>query len=102
MDEAKVQVDHFKSVEEQMKIIVDKLRPILPISFENKKYTVIIPAQYSNQGYGILKRFGKITKENWLATGAIQADVEMPAGMSADFVDKLNKLTHGDIQIDER
>jgi len=25
----------------------------------------------------------------------------MPAGMSSEFIDKMNKATHGDVQIDE-
>ena len=101
MEQAKVHIDPFKSAEEQMKELIDKLRPILPISFEAKKYTLIIPAQYANSAYGILKRYGKLTSENWLGTGALQAKIEMPAGMSAEFIDKINKATHGDVQVDE-
>ena len=101
MEQAKVHVDSFKPAEEQMKEIVDKLRPILPISFEAKKFDVLIPSQYSQSVYGILKKYGKITSENWLNNGALHVRLEMPAGMSSEFVDKLNKATHGDVQITE-
>jgi len=101
MVQAKVHIDPFKPAEEQMKEIVDKLRPILPISFEAKRYDVIVPAQYANSCYGTLKRYGKMTSENWLNNGALHARIEMPAGMSSDFIDKLNKATHGDVQIVE-
>jgi ribosome maturation protein SDO1 len=101
LEQAKVHFDPFKSAEEQMKEIIEKLRPILPISFEAKKYNVLIPAQYAAAVYGTLKKYGKITSENWLNNGSLHARVEMPAGMSSEFIDKMNKATHGDVQIDE-
>jgi ribosome maturation protein SDO1 len=102
LETVKVHIDPFKPAEEQMKEIIDKLRPVLPISFEAKRYSVTIPAQYSQSTYGILKKYGKMTRENWLANGSLHAELEMPAGMSAEFVDKLNKATHGDVQIEEK
>lgn len=102
MEQAKVHIDPFKPAEEQMKEIVDKLRPILPISFEAKKFTVIIPAQYAASAYGLLKRYGKLVSENWLGNGSLQAELEMPAGVSAEFIDKINKATHGEVQIEEK
>ena len=102
MEQAHVNVDPFKSSEEQMQDIVDKLRPILPISFEKRKFEVIIPAQHSGACYGILKKYGRILKENWLGSGALHAEVEMPAKMAEDFIDELEKKTHGDVQIEEK
>jgi len=101
MEQAKINIDPFKSAEVQMKEVVEKLRPILPISFENKKYNILIPAQHASACYGILKKYGKITKEEWTSTGALRAKVEMPAGLSEEFINKLNKQTHGDIQLIE-
>ncbi|MCD6547605.1 MAG: ribosome assembly factor SBDS [Nanoarchaeota archaeon] len=102
MEQAHINIDPFKPVEEQLKEVVEKLRPILPLSFEKKKFEVIIPARFSASCYGILKKYGKILKENWLSSGALQAEVEMPAKLAEDFVDELNKKTHGDVQIEEK
>jgi ribosome maturation protein SDO1 len=102
MEQAHINVDPFKPAEEQMKTIVDKLRPILPISFEKKKFDVIIPAAHSGACYGILKKYGKLLKEDWLGSGALHAEIEMPAKMASDFIDELEKKTHGDVQIEEK
>jgi len=102
LEQAKVNIEPFKSAEEQMKTVIEKIQAILPLSFEKRKIAVIIPSQYSASCYGTLKKYGKITKEQWLGSGALNAEVEMPAKMAENFIDELNKKTHGDIQIDEK
>ena len=102
IEQANVNIEPFKSAEEQMQVIVEKLRPILPLSFEKRRIAVIIPSMYSASCYGTLKKYGKITKEQWLGSGALSAEIEMPAKMAEGMIDELNKKTHGDIQIDEK
>jgi ribosome maturation protein SDO1 len=102
MDQVGVKIDPFKPALEQMDEIVAKLRPIMPISFENQKFEVLIPAQHASACYGILKKYGKIKKESWLSSGSLLAEVEMPAGISSDFIDVLNKKTTGDVQITKK
>ena len=102
LEQIHTSIDPFKPAEEQMKDVVERLRPILPLSFEKRKFDIIIPARHSSASYGILKKYGKIIKETWLGSGALQAEVEMPAKMAEGFMDELNKRTHGDVQIDEK
>lgn len=102
VEQAKINIEPFKSAEEQMQMVVEKIRAILPLSFEKRKIAVIIPSSYSASCYGTLKKYGKITKEQWLGSGALSAEIEMPAKMAEGLIDELNKKTHGDIQIDEK
>ncbi|MBS3107595.1 ribosome assembly factor SBDS [Candidatus Woesearchaeota archaeon] len=101
MQQVKVNIDEFKKPEEQIAGIVDQLRPILPISFEKKTLSISIPAKFGSQAYGILKRFGGIKKEDWLANGSLSATLEVSAGSQEELFDELNKLTHGDVLIKE-
>ena len=101
LEQGNVHVDPFKKLNEQIDEIVEKLRPILPISFEKKKFDILIPATFASKAYGILKKYGKTLSEEWTSTGALKAKIEMAAGNSEEFIDKLNKLTHGDVQIME-
>ncbi len=101
MDEAKVNINEFKSAEEQVQDIVTKLRTILPISYEIKILAIKIPAQFSGQSYSILKKFGNLLKEDWLNDGSMLATVEVPAGLQNDLFDSLNNLTHGQIEVTE-
>jgi len=101
IEEAGVKIDENKSAEEQVKDIIDKIKSIIPIKYEIKKLKIKIPAQYSAKSYPILKQFGKIIKDNWLSDGSFEATIEVPAGMQESLFDKLNNLTHGDIESEE-
>jgi len=97
MEEAGVHVDAFKPVEEQVKKIIAALRPILPISIENVKIEVKIPAQYAGKAYGEVVNAAKMLKEEWLPDGSFRCVVEIPAGMQNEFYDRLNALTKGEV-----
>src|SRR5437867_4500486 len=98
MDEAKVHVDPFKSVEEQVKEILDALRPLIPIRFEKVRIAIKLSAEDSAKAYGDIKSFGSIVKEEWSPTGAWIGVVEMPAGLQTDFLDRLNAKTKGNVE----
>ncbi len=98
MDEAKVHIDPFKGVEEQVKEVLDALRPLIPIRFEKARIAVRLSAEDSAKCYGDLKSFGTILKEEWSPTGAWIGVVEMPAGMQTDFFDRINAKTKGNAE----
>jgi ribosome maturation protein SDO1 len=98
MEEAKVHVDPFKGVEEQVKDVMDALRPLIPIRFEKVKIAVRLSAEESAKCYGDIKSFGSILKEEWSPTGAWIGVVEMPAGMQTDFLERLNAKTKGNVE----
>jgi len=98
MDEAKVKIDEFKKAEDQVKDVLERIRPILPISFETRQIEVKIPAQYASQSYSILKK-NKLKKDEWLNDGSLKALVEVPAGLQEEFENEINKITHGDCEI---
>jgi ribosome maturation protein SDO1 len=97
IEEAGVHIDAFKPVEEQVKKIISAIRPILPISIENVKIEVKIPAQYAGRAYGELINMAKMLKEEWLSDGSFKCVVEIPAGMQTQFYDKLNAMTKGEV-----
>ena len=98
MNQVKYSIDPFKPPEEQSKDIIDELRSIIPIKMEQMRVAVKIFAEYAAKGYGAVKGYGTITKEEWQADGALVAVVEMPAGVYGPFVERLGKITQGTIQ----
>ncbi len=99
MTEAKVHLDDHKKVEDQLQDVLKKIRTVLPLKFETRELSVRIPAQFAAKSFHILKGFGSILGEAWQNDGSLMAQLEMPAGMQQDFMDQLNKLTHGDCEI---
>ena len=99
MLEARVSVDPFQDPNEQMKAVVDALRTILPLKSEKIRLQVKVSAQYTGQAIGILKTFGEIVKEDWLADGTLSAIVEIPAGGQPGLLDRLGSTTKGAAQV---
>jgi ribosome maturation protein SDO1 len=96
MKEARVSIDPFKSVPEQVEIVVEKLRPILPLKFTTVKIEVIVPAESANRSFSILKQYG-MKSDEWQGNGSLKAILEFPAGLQGEFFDKINKLTQGKV-----
>jgi ribosome maturation protein SDO1 len=91
-------IDPFRDVEEQAREIIKLLRPILPLKMEQVSVAVCIPPEHASKAYGTVKGFGVIKREQWQADGSWSATVEMPAGLYGPFLEKLGKITRGNLE----
>jgi ribosome maturation protein SDO1 len=98
MNQIKYSIDPFKSADEQAKAVIEELRALLPIKMEQMRVAVKILAEFAPKGYGAVKGYGTISREEWQADGALVAVVEMPAGLYGPFLERLGKVTQGTIQ----
>ncbi|MFQ5883712.1 MAG: ribosome assembly factor SBDS [Thermoplasmata archaeon] len=98
MAEAKVNIDPFKSVDEQVQDVLVALQPLLPIRFEKVKIAVKLSAEDCAKCYGDIKAYGRILQEEWQKSGFWIGLIEMPAGMQTEFFDKLNEKTKGMVE----
>lgn len=99
MDEAKVKIDDMKKPQDQVNDIVNKLRPIIPISIEKIKLNIHVPAEHSSRLYGKISGFGKTSNEQWLNDGGLSLMVEIPAGLHGEVVSQLANESHGSVII---
>lgn len=97
MDEAGVHVDPFKPVSEQVKTIIEALRPLIPISMEHVRISVKIPPEHIGKAYGVARNYGTLEREEWQSDGSWIGIIKLPAGMQTDFYDKLNDVTKGNV-----
>lgn len=97
IEEARVSIDPFESVDSQAAKVVKAIRTILPISIETFSIEVIIPPPYSGSAYGAIRKYG-IEKEDWLNDGSLKAVVKIPAGIEADFYNEINGICKGAAQ----
>ncbi|MCQ6962870.1 ribosome assembly factor SBDS [Methanolobus chelungpuianus] len=98
MEEAKVHIDLYKSVEEQVNIVMKAIRPIIPIRFEEINIAVKVPGEYAAKSYGEISKFATLVRNEWQGDGSWVAVVKMPAGMQNDFYSLINHLTKGDAE----
>lgn len=96
MEEARVNIDPFKHVDEQVKETVKALRPILPIRFEELRLAIKIPPDFAAKAYGDIAAASTMEKDEWLKDGSWVCVVRIPAGIQVDFYDLINKLSKGE------
>jgi len=100
MKDGRVSVDPQKSVDEQVKDIVEKLRSIIALKSENMELEIIIPAQYASQSYAVLKSVGTLKKEEWQNNGSLKAILEIPAAARPNVIDRLGSITKGSASVE--
>jgi len=95
LDDGRVSIDPFKNVDEQVKDIVEKLRPIIALKSENITLEISVPAQFVAQSYTVLKSTGTLKKEDWQSNGSLKAILEIPAAARPHVIDRLGSITKG-------
>jgi len=100
MKDGRVSIDPHKTVDEQVKDIVEKLRSIIALKSENLKLEITIPAQYASQSYAVLKSVGSLNKEEWQNNGSLKAILEIPAAARPNVIDRLGSITKGSATVE--
>ncbi len=99
MDEARFSVDLYKSVEEQAAKAIKAISRILPVRIARALITIKVPPTYSGRIYSEVKKLGDVKSEKWLTDGSLQVEIEVPAGMQAEVIDSVNRLTKGSAEV---
>ena len=98
MNESKVKIDPFKSVDEQVQIALKAIKVLIPIKFEKVKIAVRLPSTATGKAYSAIRPFGKILNEEWQQDGSWIAIVEMAGGLQDDFNHKMASISGGEAE----
>ncbi|NPA38650.1 MAG: ribosome assembly factor SBDS [Candidatus Nanohaloarchaeota archaeon] len=101
LEQAKFRVKPLEPVEKQIEEAIKALRPIIPIKLERKHYVVKVPLEYGGKARHELMRFSTIKHEDWSSTYYV-CEVEIPAGLMNELFSALNKVTKGEVLIEEK
>lgn len=99
MEQAKVRVSIERPPEEQVDAILKEIRSIIPIRFEKVKVAIRVPPTHAARAAGVIRNFGTPSREEWGNDGSYMCVIELAAGIQAELYDKLNSLTHGEVQV---
>lgn len=102
LDEARVAIDPFKRLDDQLQNIIEPLRKIIPLKSEILELTVTVPSQFSGQSFSVFKTIGEIKSEQWLSDGSLQVILSINAGMKSSFLDRIGTATKGSAQVIEK
>lgn len=98
MEEARIHLDPFKSVDKQVEDVLKAIRPLIPIRIETVQIAVKFPPTQAGKAQSVLHGWGEQKNQAWQSDGSYIAVVEIPGGMQTEFFDELNKRTHGDVE----
>lgn len=99
LKQAKIGIDPFKPIEQQINSIIKELQKILPLKISKIIMGIVIPPQYVGKAYSYIYSSGKILRSNYLSDGSWSIELELPAGLQGKVIEDLNKLTKGNVRI---
>jgi ribosome maturation protein SDO1 len=99
MANVRVNVDPFRSVEEQAQEVIKLLRVELPLKVSQVIVQVKLTKEYANRAQNAVTKLGNVMRSEWHADGSWFGEVVMPAGMQQAFVDRMNEMTRGNVEI---
>lgn len=101
MMKARCKIDPFRTAEEQVKGVMDALCSIIPIRLATLRVLFRVPPQFAAKIYGIIKSSGSVEGEEWKTDGTLIVRVSIPAGLYANLVDRVSKMTKGAVEVKE-
>ena len=99
MENVRINIDPFKSVEEQAQEIIKMLRVTLPLKITQVVMVVKAFKEHAGRVNSYVTKTGNVTKSEWLSDGSWRGETVIPAGMQQSLVDHLNELTRGNVEI---
>jgi ribosome maturation protein SDO1 len=98
MEESKVRIDPFKSVDEQVQIALKAIKVKIPIRLEHVKIAVRLPGNVAGNAFSAISKYGKVLNEEWQQDGSWIAVVEIPGGLQDTFNLKMGELSSGEAE----
>lgn len=99
MKQIRLVIDPLKSGEAQSEMVIEALRPIIPLKVQKVRMAIKIPAEHVPRVMGAVRNFCSIEKEEWQKNGSWIALTELPAGFQSSLLERLEKITKGNYQV---
>lgn len=100
LEEAGFNADAMQDVEEQFQEAIDAIRPIIPVSLDEKTVAVKIPNDVAGKAYDLLKRKADMKEEKW-GNEYFFAKITLPAGILTELMEELQEMAGGEVQMNE-
>lgn len=100
LEEAGFNADTFEDVEEQFQKAIDMIRPIIPVSLDEKTVVLQIPNDEAGKAYDKIQGKADVENEEW-GNEYFYAKITLPAGIFSELLDELQELTSGKTQVKE-
>jgi ribosome maturation protein SDO1 len=100
LEEAGLHVNWDSNVEEEFDEAIEILRPIIPISLDEKTVALRIPVDNAGQAYDRIQQVAEVEEEEW-GNEYFTARLTLPAGVLSELMDELQDMTSGQTEMRE-
>jgi len=100
LEEAGFNVDEMEDIEPQFKDAVEAIRPIIPVSLEEKTVAVKVPSDAGGKAYNVIQEKAEVIEEQW-GNEYFYAKIRVPAGVLTDLMEELQKMTSGNSEVED-
>jgi len=98
-EQLRIGVDPFKPVEVQALEAIKRMATVMPIKVARALIEATIPTAYAGRAIGEIKRLGDVKKTTWLDDGSLKVELEIPAGLQLEVIDKIQSLAKGQAHV---
>ena len=100
LDETGFNVQWDSDLEEEFEDAIDQLRPIIPVSLDEKTVAIRIPNDKAGKAYDKIQQTAQIEDEQW-GNDFFTARLTLPAGVLSELIDELQDMTSGNTEMKE-
>ncbi|MFB6244974.1 MAG: ribosome assembly factor SBDS [Candidatus Nanohaloarchaea archaeon] len=100
LEEAGFNAEPFEDVESQFDRAIDGIRPIIPVSLDEKTVAIRIPVDSSGRAYDRIQQKADVKEEQW-GDEYFTCKLKMPAGALTELMEELQEMTSGKAEMQE-
>lgn len=100
LEEAGFNIDEMEDTESQFKDAIESIRPIIPVSLEEKTVAVKVPSDAGGKAYNLIQERADVIEEEW-GNEYFFAKIRVPAGILTDLMEELQKMTSGNSEVQD-
>lgn len=100
LEEAGFHVNWDSNIEDEFDDAIDILRPIIPVSLDEKTVALRIPVDNAGQAYDRIQQVADVEEEEW-GNEYFTARLTLPAGVLSELMDELQDMTSGQTEMRE-
>lgn len=100
LEEAGFNADAMKDVEEQFDEAIDSIKPIIPVSLDEKTVAIKIPSGKAGKAYDKIQQTAEVLEEQW-GNEYFFAKIKVPAGILTELMEDIQEMTGGESEVQE-
>ena len=100
LEEAGFHVNWDSEVNEKFDEAIDEIRPIIPISLDEKTVAIRIPNDMAGKAYDKIQQTADIDEEEW-GNEYFVARITIPAGVLSELMEEIQSMTKGKAEMKE-